>query len=120
MAGGGEGARVEKARPGVAEWSGPCAPPRNRPLGGQMHGRELGPGRHPGRGWVRGRSHTSPARPFGPTRGGTDGRRLRATGGRAGAGRDKETLDWCVEEYPWFEDRIKCIRTLHASGPLLN
>lgn len=34
--------------------------------------------------------------------------------------RDKETLDWCVEEYPWFEDRIKCIRTLHASGPLLN
>ncbi len=43
------------------------------------------------------------------------------TGGSgACGGRDKETVDWCVEEYPWFEDRIKCIRTLHASGPTLD
>ena len=36
------------------------------------------------------------------------------------ARRDKETIDWCVEQYPWFTDRMKCITTLHTSGPTLN
>jgi len=32
---------------------------------------------------------------------------------------DKENIDWCTENFPWFEDRIKCIRKIHAHGPLL-
>mmetsp|Transcript_27780 Transcript_27780/g.43375 ORF Transcript_27780/g.43375 Transcript_27780/m.43375 type:complete len:249 (+) Transcript_27780:2-748(+) len=31
----------------------------------------------------------------------------------------KETIDWCVEQFPWITDRMKCIRKLHKSGPLL-
>jgi len=32
---------------------------------------------------------------------------------------NKESIDWCTENFPWFEDRIKCIRKIHAQGPLL-
>mmetsp|Transcript_46639 Transcript_46639/g.116844 ORF Transcript_46639/g.116844 Transcript_46639/m.116844 type:complete len:249 (+) Transcript_46639:27-773(+) len=31
----------------------------------------------------------------------------------------KETIDWCTSYFPFFNDRIKCIDKLHASGPLL-
>ena len=33
--------------------------------------------------------------------------------------RDKQTIDWCTENFPWFEDRIKCIKKMHGQGPLL-
>jgi hypothetical protein len=32
---------------------------------------------------------------------------------------DKESIDWCTENFAWYEDRIKCIAKLHAQGPLL-
>lgn len=32
---------------------------------------------------------------------------------------DKESIDWCTENFAWYEDRIKCISKLHAQGPLL-
>ncbi|EKX34383.1 hypothetical protein GUITHDRAFT_155767 [Guillardia theta CCMP2712] len=31
----------------------------------------------------------------------------------------KEAIDWCTENFPWFEDRMKCLRKIHAQGPLL-
>lgn len=33
--------------------------------------------------------------------------------------RNKESIDWCTENFAWFEDRIKCIRKIHAQGPIL-
>ncbi len=33
--------------------------------------------------------------------------------------RNKESIDWCTENFPWFEDRIKCIRKMHGQGPIL-
>lgn len=31
----------------------------------------------------------------------------------------KQTIDWCTSYFPFFNDRIKCIKKLHPSGPLL-
>jgi len=33
--------------------------------------------------------------------------------------KNKENIDWCTENFGWFEDRIKCITTMHSEGPLL-
>jgi len=33
--------------------------------------------------------------------------------------KDKATIDWCVSYFPFFNDRIKCIRRLHSNGPTL-
>jgi len=33
--------------------------------------------------------------------------------------KNKESIDWCTENFPWFEDRMKCIRKIHGEGPLL-
>ena len=32
---------------------------------------------------------------------------------------DKEAIDWCTENFPWFEDRMKCIAKIHSGGPIL-